>query len=226
MSKKEQMRVPASGAGDKSDFKPEPISDDESHIAVCIGVFYLGFQEGSYSGKAYEREEIIIQWEVDEKYSKEAGEYAGKRKKISKRYTFSYANKANLYKLLCSWFGTSYIDKKKQEMVKNPAALNIYNLLGAACLMSVFHQEKDDRIYARVDAVQKLPKTMKAFKPSELIQDDSPEVPEWIQKIKDEAVEAELESKKVIEETDDDEEDDDPLGGGNTKTILEDDDLE
>ena len=49
-----KIRVPKK-TGEGRDFIPEPISDEESHVAVCTGVFYLGTQRGDYNGKEYEK---------------------------------------------------------------------------------------------------------------------------------------------------------------------------
>ena len=243
------VRTPKNTA-DEKDFVQEPINDEEQHVAVCIGVYYIGFQEGDYKGEPYCKEEIVLEFEVDEKYSKAAGDYAGKRKRVTKRFTFSYATKANLYKTLCSWFGKGYIDKKKEEMKDNLAALNIYMLLGKSCLISVYHSEKNDKIYANIDSISKLPKTMESFKPSRLQTEESDDLPKRIKELIEQSVEEEApepikkkKSKPEIEDDADDapppkktkpkpqveeedDEDDDPLGGGTKQTTLEDDDID
>jgi len=154
-----------------------------NHHGACVAVIDLGTQYNEVFNK--EQPKVMITWElIDFPLPAENGESKGFRL-ISKEYTASLNDKANLYADLVSWRGRDFTPEELE-------GFNIKKVLGANCLVNVIHAAKGTKTYANVSAVAKLPKGMTAKKASyQLLYDmdegmDIPDgVPDWIkEKIK------------------------------------------
>ena len=134
------MKVSDTGGGD---FVQAPVGN---HPARCIKVIDIGTQEGEYQGKANFRRQIVVFWELPnttfEKDGKEVPFI------VSKFYTASIGEKANLRKDLVNWRGRDFT---QQELM----GFDIANILGKTCLVQVTHSEKGK---AKVTAVSGIPK--------------------------------------------------------------------
>ena len=132
----------------ESNFTPAPAGP---HPAICYGVIDLGTQESNWQGKVSRKHKVRIVWELfcDERMDD------GRPFSVSKSYTWSTGKKATLRKDLESWRGLAFKDGDF-----GPGGFDIKNLLGAACLLSVVHKDTNGDVYANVDSVMKLPKTM------------------------------------------------------------------
>lgn len=137
------MRWTDSGGGD---FEQAPIG---SHVARCVKIIDIGTQRGEYQGKATVRRQCIIGWELPTELMTE-GEYAGKPFIVSRFYTASLGEKANLRKDLENWRGRAFTE---QELL----GFESKNILGKPCMLSIIHNDKGK---ARVSAVMALPKGM------------------------------------------------------------------
>lgn len=137
------MRWTDSGGGD---FEQAPIG---SHVARCVKIIDIGTQKGEYQGKVNIRRQCIIGWELPNELMTE-GEYAGKPFTVSRFYTASLGEKANLRKDLESWRGRAFTE---QELM----GFDSKNILGKPCMLSVIHNDKGK---ARVSGVMALPKGM------------------------------------------------------------------
>ena len=122
----------------------------------------------------------MITWELtDFPLNDENGQLTGYRV-ISKEYTVSLGEKANLYGDLVSWRGRDFTEEELQ-------GFQIKKILGANCLVNVVKNKKG---YSQVAAVAKLPKGMTAKKGTYQLLYDMDEgvtpipedVPEWIVK--------------------------------------------
>lgn len=134
------MHLPPPTGGD---FIPPPAG---SHIAVCYRVIDLGTQQTTYLGQSKLQRKIMISWEIpDEKMDD------GRPFTISKRYTFSSSEKANLRHDLENWRGAKFRDEEIQQF-------DTRKLIGVGCMLSVIHEEKDGRTYSNIASVAKLPK--------------------------------------------------------------------
>ena len=98
------------------------------HQAVCAFVEDIGIQEGSYLGKPIRRHQIVICWELAEKMTK--GDNLGKPFMISKFYTLSLNEKANLCKDLESWRGRGFTADEKD-------GFDVEKLIGANCFLNI-----------------------------------------------------------------------------------------
>ena len=126
------------------DFEQPPIG---AHLARCIKLIDIGTQKGEYQGRATFKRQVIIGWELPQTLMSE-GEHAGKPFTVSKFYTASLSEKANLRADLKNWRGRDFTD---QEL----AGFEARNILGKPCMLSLTTNEKGK---VRVTGVMALPK--------------------------------------------------------------------
>ena len=111
---------------------------------------------------------------------------------IGRTFTASMSEKANLRKLIESWFG------KKFPNDDAAADFDLVKLLGHKCLLNVTHTEKGQKTYANIANATPIPKGMTADYPqhneSAYYSLDAPDVqtynalPEWLRKKIDERI--------------------------------------
>lgn len=135
------MKLKDTGSGD---FVQAPIGN---HPARCIKIIDIGTQEGEYAGKAIFRRQIIVMWELPtETFDNKEGKAVPFV--VSKWYTASLSEKANLRADLVNWRGRPFTD---EELM----GFEVKNILGKACMVQVTHSEKGK---AKVTAVSSVPK--------------------------------------------------------------------
>lgn len=163
----------------------DPVSP-QVHQAVCIALWDLGTQVMQMFGKA--KEKIIIMWEVQGEriqFTNKDGEEMEMPKVITKEYTASLHEKADLRKHLEAWRGKQFTDEELQ-------GFNLRNILGANCQIQVVHKasKKDPtKKYAVVNSIFPIVKGQPKLDPEhDLIfyeiesGDEIPGfTPEWIQ---------------------------------------------
>lgn len=115
-----------------------------AHLGVLVKIVDIGTQEGEYQGKKTSRRQNILTWELPNETREDGQPFI-----ISKFYTASIGEKANLTKDLTSWLGTP---------PKPP--FDPKSLLGKACQVIVTAREGSDKHV--VSAVVSLPKGMAA----------------------------------------------------------------
>ncbi len=128
------------------DFQPAP---EGTHVARCIELIDIGTHHGEYQGEPTVRNQVIVRWELPN----ETIDSDGKPEPmlVSKFYTNSLGEKANLRKDLVAWRGKEFTT---QELM----GFDLQNILGKPCLVTVVHNEKRK---AKVTAVSGLPKGTK-----------------------------------------------------------------
>lgn len=129
-----------SGGGDFEN--PEP----GSYAATCYKIIDIGTQTSEYQGKANSRRQAILGWELDELMSD------GRPFVVSKFYTASLSEKANLRHDLAAWRGRDFTEEEL-------GGFSPKNILGKPCLVTL---TKNDKGKVRVTGVAKLPKGMTA----------------------------------------------------------------
>ena len=129
-----------SGGGDFEN--PDP----GSYAGVCYKIIDIGTQTSEYQGKTKSRRQVIIGWELDELMSD------GRPFVVSKFYTASLSEKANLRHDLAAWRGRDFTPEELQGFSPR-------NILGKSCLVQL---TKNDKGKVRVTGVAKLPKGMNA----------------------------------------------------------------
>jgi hypothetical protein len=129
----------SSGGGD---FKPVSFG---THLARCYQVIDLGHQTVEWQGTVKVLPKVRITWEIcDENMSD------GRPFSISKEYTASIGEKANLRKDLVSW-GILGNDLKN---------FSLDSILNQPCQLSITHTQKGDKVYASVNGVLGVLKNM------------------------------------------------------------------
>ena len=119
--------------------------------ARCYQIIDLGHQTTSFEGQVKVVPQVRISWELSELMAD------GRPFSISKEYTASIGDKANLRKDLEAWRGRAFTT----DELKN---FSLENVLGAPCLLGVVHRPSKDgsKVYANVGSVMALPKGMSA----------------------------------------------------------------
>lgn len=110
-------------------------------------------------------------WQIDE-----VNPDTSKPFEMSKEFTVSMAEKANLRKFLGMWRGKSYTDEEATE------GAPLHKLYAVNGLMQIEHKQSKsnpDRSYANIVSVTPLPKSMKKMTPGEYTRSEH-----WKDKIK------------------------------------------
>ena len=134
------------GNGGGGDFEQCPAG---SFAARCYQIIDLGHQTFEWKGEAKVAPKVRITWELNEMMSD------GRPFSISREYTASIGDKANLRKDLEAWRGRPF----SAEELRN---FSLENVLGAPCLLGVVHKPSKDgaKVYANVGSIMALPKGM------------------------------------------------------------------
>lgn len=187
------MGLKVSAGGDKIAPVPEGVQ-----LAVCSGYYDLGTQlESSFKDREVktEKRKLMLVWDLPHERIEIDGE--DKPRQLSKRYTRSLDEKANLRKDLDAWRGRKFTPEELHEF-------DLDNVVGAPCQLNVVHDAKSDgRKFAVIKTITPLMKGM--VKPAlerepvrYQVTDDTtgefivpPEnTPHWIAKIIGESLEA------------------------------------
>lgn len=154
-------------AKEEKTYEPIPTGMQQ---AVCAMVCDIGTHEGEYQGKPNTRHQVIVIWELDEK--KTEGDFAGQPFQVSKFYTTSLGEKANLRKDLESWRGQPFTPEELK-------GFDLENLVGANCFLNLIQ----DGEKVKISAITPLPKNMPKIKQA------MREEPEWVDKQRAKSIE-------------------------------------
>ena len=188
------MKFPAKAS---ADFEIVPPGN---HVAICNAVIDLGLQPGS-AMYPDPKHQVYLRWELPTervKYQRDGKEIEGPMS-IGRTFTASMSEKANLRKLIESWFG------KKFPNDEAAADFDCTKLLGYKCLLNVTHTEKGQKTYANAANATPIPKGMTTDYPqhnaSLCFSLDAPDqhvydaLPEWLRKKIDERLREEKHTK-------------------------------
>lgn len=131
----------------------EPVSQG-LHQAVCYSLYDLGTQFQEKFGKLVHK--VLIGWEIPEERIEieKNGEKKNLPRAISKEYTLSLHEKADLRKALESWRGKAFTEQELE-------GFELTKLLGANCMVQVIHKPRAGKTpRADVSNVVQLPKGM------------------------------------------------------------------
>lgn len=145
------MGVTASDKGGGS-FQLPPVGN---HIGICRQVIDLGTQDDTWLGKKKLIRKVRISFETpNEKatFDEARGEECFL---VSKEYTLSLSEKANLRHDLESWRGLAFTEKELEGFA-------LGKLIGAAAMINVIHKKSTSgRMYSLITAITSLPRGMK-----------------------------------------------------------------
>lgn len=154
-----------------------PVSEG-THLAVCNMIVDLGLQVSEVYKNTSRK--VLIGWEIPgETIKTEDGEHP---RTLSKRYTASLNESANLRQDLAAWRGRDFTSEELD-------AFDLRNIIGKSCLLNVIHKESNGKTYANIGRIMALPKGMEkgvlSGKPTVFDLDSDPlsaveELPKWI----------------------------------------------
>lgn len=154
------MGFVASDSGGGGNFKRVPAG---VHIGRCFSLIDLGTQltSGQFGEKLQHK--IRIGWELfgeDEEGKPLTIEVDGREMPmvISKSYTVSLHEKANLRKELAQWRGRDFTEEEAK-------AFDISKLVGAYCMVNVTTSETNGKTYSNVAGLTPIPSALKNSKP-------------------------------------------------------------
>jgi hypothetical protein len=126
------------------DFQHAPVG---THAARCIRMIDLGTQEGEYQGKPNLRNQVLVMFELPNEMMDTD---PPKPFIVSKFYTNSLGEKANLRKDLVTWRGRDFTPEELERF-------DLQAILGAPCLLSVV-PKGNGKEGVKIAGVMKLPK--------------------------------------------------------------------
>ena len=132
----------------KNDHVKGPQAPDGQHVAVCCDVQDLGELEITYGGETKTQHKIVVWFQLGQTDDN------GNRYLIGQRFTLSMHEKANLRKFLEAWRGKVYTEDQAREGV------DVEKMIGVPALIQT---TTNDREYANVTAVMRLPKDIPAI---------------------------------------------------------------
>ena len=138
-----------SGGGD---FEQPPTG---THVARCVRLIDLGTQTSEFQGQPKIRREVIIAWELPEELMSE-GDFAGQPFMVSKFYTLSLHEKANLRADLVNWRGRDFNETELE-------GFDLRTILGHLCQVVLTMNDKNK---ARVTGLASVPRSLDKQAPS------------------------------------------------------------
>ncbi len=125
-----------------------------SYPARCYSMIEMGTNEETYQGVSKMVNKVRITWELPTETMVFKEERGPEPRVISKEFTLSMHEKANLRAFLENWRGKSFTEKEAE-------AFDVTNLLGVPCLLSITHKAATNgNTYANISSVSLLPKGM------------------------------------------------------------------
>lgn len=164
---------------EKASYTPPPAG---LHPAVCVWVIDLGLQAGTFGTKP----QLLLSWELPD-----CPDDQGKPHVISRRFTATLSKNGALRPVLASWRGRDFT-------AEEVAGFDMSKLVGVPCQVLIQHTTKDDgQVSATVQTVIKAAPGQPTLtaNPALFYDQDRPDaavktqLPEWIQKLLDEAIE-------------------------------------
>lgn len=114
-----------------------------NHVARCIALIDLGTQHGEYQGRPTTRNQVLIRWELSNEMMSD-----GKPFSISRFYTNSLNEKANLRQDLESWRGRAF---SPEELAK----FDLQKVLGQPCMLNVVQNDKGRSVVSSIATIPK-----------------------------------------------------------------------
>lgn len=138
------MQIPKPTEGGSFELAPAG-----THVAVCYRFIDKGTHKTEFNGESKLRHEVLLTWELGDELMTDGRPFSA-----SKTYTWSMHEKASLRRDLEAWRGRSFVD----DDFDGPNAFNTRKLLGAPCMLTITHETKGDRTFAKIVSIGKLTK--------------------------------------------------------------------
>lgn len=140
----------------ESTFKPVPAG---MHLARCYRIIDLGTQKSEYEGKVNFLHKVKFVWEVHGEDSDGNAMVTDKGDPmiITKDYTLSWGEKANLRKDLEAWRGKPFTEEEQRRF-------DLKTVLDKWCMLNVQHKPRQKGgVYANVVGVTPVPSAIKSM---------------------------------------------------------------
>jgi len=138
----------------KNESKPRELIPAGNYIARCYQMLQIGTVEEEYKGEKKMQEKVRISWELPTEL-KVFDEAKGEQPLvISKEYTLSLGEKANLRKVLASWRGADFTEEQAKSF-------DITKLLGVPCMLNIIHtpaKADPTKLYETIAGITPMPK--------------------------------------------------------------------
>ena len=129
-----------------------------NYIARCYMMIEIGTVDEYVMGKNVRAKKVRIGWELPTELKVFREEKGEQPLVISKEYTLSMNEKANLRKDLKSWRGKDFTEDEAKSF-------DITKLIGAPCMLNIIHKPKvsdPTSSYEQIAGITPMPKGMKA----------------------------------------------------------------
>jgi len=168
------MAIIARNSGSGTNFEPIPAG---SYAARCYSMIHIGTNEETILGTVKRLNKVRVTWELPTETKVFKEENGEQPYVLSKEFTLSMHEKANLRKFLQSWRGKVFTEKEAESF-------DISVLIGKPCLISVNHKlAKNGNTYAEIAGVNLLPKGMEC--PPQINESQELTYSDWNQSIFD-----------------------------------------
>jgi hypothetical protein len=142
------MAIPATNSG-----TPRELIPAGNYIARCYSMIHIGTVTETIQGQPKTLNKVRIGWELPTELKTFKEEQGPQPLSISKEYTLSLNEKANLRKMLASWRGKDFTEEEAKMF-------DVTRLIGATCMLNIIHKpsEKNGRTYEEIGSVSPMPK--------------------------------------------------------------------
>lgn len=129
---------------------PKQLPPSGTHVARCYSVIDLGTHDKTWQGQTKRKHEIRVSWELPNETA-DFGKGKPEPFAVHKQYTLSLSDKSVLRHDLKTWRGRDFTEAEL-------AGFDVFNVLGAACMVTIEQVDKNGTNYANVTAVTAVPK--------------------------------------------------------------------
>lgn len=131
-----------------------PVAPEGQFLSVCVDVVDLGEMKSEWQGKVSMKKKCRIVFELSE-----TDENTGERYRVSRMFTASLSEKANLRAFLQSWRGKPFTEEELK-------GFDLEVLLGVNAITQIVHAKRADKTYANIDSIMKPMRGMPKLEPS------------------------------------------------------------
>jgi hypothetical protein len=142
------MAITATNNGSKRE-----LIEAGNYVARCYQMIEIGTVEEMIQNAPKVQKKVRVGWELptEQKVFKE--ENGEQPRVISKEFTLSLHEKANLRKTLASWRGKDFTEEQAK-------AFDITALIGVPCMLNIIHKPSKDgsKMYEEIGSISPMPK--------------------------------------------------------------------
>lgn len=142
------MAINATNSGAKRELIPAG-----NYMARCYQMIHIGTVEENILGENKTLNKVRISWELPTELKVFKPENGEQPCAISKSYTLSLNEKANLRKMLASWRGKDFTEDEAKRF-------DISKLIGVPCMLNLIHKPSKDgtKVYEEIGSISPMPK--------------------------------------------------------------------